>query len=111
MREAGKMRAWRYILGLLVLLAAVAAGLYLARLPVAGFAVRAAMGAAGFENPKARVTVLSLEKIMLTGLAAGPEGHEVFRIEAVEARYQWRSLLFERRVDAITVGPGEARLD
>jgi Dicarboxylate transport len=111
LREAGKMRAWRYILGALVLLAVVAAGLTLARLPIAGFAVRAAMSGAGLENPKARVTGLSLEKITLTGLAAGPEGHEAFRIDAVEARYQWRELLFERRVDATTVGPGEARLE
>ncbi len=111
MREVGKMRAWRYILVLLVLLAVVVAGLYLARLPVAGFAVRAAMGAVGLENPKARVTVLSLEKVTLTGLAAGPEDHEAFRFDAVEARYQWRRLLFERRVDAILVGPGEARLE
>lgn len=111
MREAGKMRAWRYIVGLLVLLTVVAAGLTLARLPIAGYAVRSAMSAAGLENPNARVAGLSLEKITLTGLAAGPAGGEAFRFDAVEARYQWRKLLFERRVEAIMIGPGEARLE
>ncbi len=111
MREVSKMRAWQYILGALVFLAVVAAGLYLVRLPVAGYALRSAMSAAGLENPKARVSGLSLEKISLAGVAAGPEGGEAFIIDTVEARYHWRTLLFKRRVEAITVGPGEARLE
>ncbi len=111
MREAGKMRAWRYIAGLLVFLAVVAAGLTLARLSIAGYAVRSAMSAAGLENPKARVSGFSLDKITFTRLAAGPEGGEAFRFDAAEARYHWRKLLFERRVEVIAFGPGEARLE
>ncbi len=104
------MRGAKYFLGALIFLAIVAGGAYLARLAIAGYAVRSAMASAGFDAPKARVTGLSLQKIELQGVAAGPEGGEAFNIESVEARYRWRTLLAERRVEAVAIGPGTARL-
>ena len=104
------MRGAKYFLGALLFLAIVAGGTYLARFAIAGYAVRSAMASAGFEAPKARVTGLSLKKVNLQGVAAGPEGGEAFIFSALEARYRWRTLLSERRVDAVAIGPGTARL-
>lgn len=104
------MRGARLLIGLLVLVAVVAGAVYLLRLPLAGMAVRAGMSAAGLENPRARVTALSLDGISLSGVAAGPEEREILRIDAAEATYDWRALLFERRVETVRAGPGLVRL-
>lgn len=104
------MRGTKILLGFLALVAVVAGGVYLFRLPLAGMAVRAGLSAAGLENPQARVTALSLDEIALAEVAAGPEGREVLRVDAAEASYDWRDLLFERRVETLRAGPGLVRL-
>ena len=104
------MRATRILIGLLVLVLLIAGGVYLFRLPLAGMAVRAGMGAMGLDNPRARVTELSLEHIALADLAAGPKGREGFVFDAAEATFKWSTLLFERRVETVRAGPGRARL-
>lgn len=104
------MRLGRILLGLTLLLAALAVGAYLLRLPIASYVVRSAMASAGFETPRAEVTALSLSRVRINDLAAGPAGAEGFRIEEVEAGFHWRTLWASRAVDAVRVGPGVVRL-
>ncbi len=104
------MRAVRFLL-ILVLLAAILAGaVYVLRAPLAGWAVRSAMAGAGLERPEARVRALTLEKIVLSDVAAADGGRDAFRLETVEAAFDWKRLLRERRLGAIRVGPGLVRL-
>lgn len=100
------MRAARILIGCLVLVAILAGGAYLLRLPLAGMAVRAGMSAAGLGNPRARVTALSLDRIALADVAAGSQGRDILHIDAAEAAYDWRALLFERRARTVRAGPG-----
>ncbi len=104
------MRGRRLLLWLLVSLVVIAAGLFLARLQIAGAVIRSAMASAGLENPKARVTGLSFDHLKLTNLATGPKDGEGFKIEQAIVAYDWRTLLADRKVKTISVGPGSVRL-
>lgn len=104
------MRVARFLLGLLLLLAILAMAAFVLRKPIAGAAVRAVMASAGLENPKARVTALTLNGIALKNISAGPSGAEAFRLERVEADYDWRDLWPARKVEALRIGPGVLRL-
>lgn len=104
------MRAARFLLGVIGLLAIIAAAAYALRLPLAGFAVRSAMAGAGLENPRAQVTALSMNHVVLRDVAAGPAGGEGFAIEEIEASYDWRSVLAERAADEVRIGPGVLRI-
>ncbi|MEO1136080.1 MAG: hypothetical protein AAFW68_05630, partial [Pseudomonadota bacterium] len=66
------MRAARVLAIVMVLAALTAAATYAFRLPIAGMVVRSAMASAGLENPKARVTALSLNGVRVEDLSAGP---------------------------------------
>ncbi len=103
------MRVARFLAILVLLVAIIAAALYLLRLPLAGWAVRSAMAGAGLERPQAQVTALTLNGIVLKEVSAGPAGREAFRIESAEADYDWRELLATRSVDAVRAGPGFVR--
>ena len=103
------MRVARFLLGFILLLAILAMAAYILRLPLAGFAVRSAMASAGLENPKARVTELSLSGVRLAQVSAGPSGAESFRFDAIEADYKWRRLWPARRIEAVRIGPGAVR--
>ena len=105
------MRAARFLLGLVLAVVIVAAGVYALRLPIASHALRSVMEGADLENPQGRVAALSLSGVRVEGLAAGPEGREAFRFETVEADYDWRRLLSERVVEAVRVGEGAARVE
>ena len=104
------MRGLRLLLWLLVSLAVIAGGLYLARLHIASAVIRSAMASAGLENPKAQVTALAFDQLKLTNLAAGPRGNEGFNIEQASVAYDLRTLVAERKVKSVAIGPGSARL-
>jgi Dicarboxylate transport len=106
----GNMRAARFLFVVFLILAVAAAGLYVFRLPVASFAVRSVMASAGVENPKAEVAALSVSGVMLRNVAGGPENGEAFDIQEIEARYHWRALIFDRKIDALRIGPGTVRV-
>jgi len=99
--RAGKIAI--LLAGLALILAGVATAL---RMPVAGVLVRGAMKNAGLEKPRARVTALSFDRIALAGISAGPRGAETLEIEAADATFNWRDLLFRRRFEAVRIGPG-----
>ncbi len=104
------MRARRLLFGLILTLIVVSAAVYILRLPVAGFAARAVMAGAGMENPQARVTAISLQSIRLENVSAGAAAAEIFRFDTIEFDYHWRSLLQDREVEAVRMGPGAIRL-
>ncbi|MFQ5564317.1 MAG: hypothetical protein ACE5FO_12200, partial [Parvularculaceae bacterium] len=105
MRAAG-----RIILGLALVMAIAAAGLYLLRGPAAGFVIRAALERAGVENPRLRVKAVSLRRLRLANVAAGdnPTAPDV-SLERVEADFDWRALIRDRRVESIRIGPGSVK--
>lgn len=104
------MRAARVLAIVVVLAALIVAALYAFRLPLAGAVVRSAMASAGLENPKARVTALSLSGVRLVNLSAGPETAPVMIFSEIEAEFQWRRVWTDRQVEAIRAGPGTLRL-
>lgn len=100
------MRAVRFIVLVLAVLAVLVAAAFLLRHQIVGGVIRSAMASAGLENPKATVSALSLSRIELRDVAAGPQGGEGFRFGRIEATYDWRALLSDRRVKTVTAGPG-----
>ncbi len=104
------MRTVRFLAIVLVLTAILAAAVWVFRLPLAGWGVRAAMASAGLEAPQARVTALSLDGIRLEDVAAGPKEARGVTFEAIEADFHWRRLWTERAVDTLRAGPGVLRL-
>ncbi|MEQ8934283.1 MAG: YdbH domain-containing protein [Amphiplicatus sp.] len=100
---------WRFIAGLLLVLALLAGAAFLFRGAIASSLIRTAMTGMGIENPALSVNGLTLSGIELTDLAAGANGRDL-AIERVSASYDLRTLLTARRVEAITLGPGEATL-
>lgn len=104
------MRAARFLIILLVLAAILAALAFVFRLPIAGWAARQAMAAAGLENPSARATALTFSGARLEGVAAGPEGARDFSFEAIEADFSLRRLFAEKKVEALRAGPGVVRV-
>ncbi len=104
------MRAARFLLVIVGVLAVLAAAAFFLRHQIAGGVIRSAMASAGLEDPNARVSALSLQKIELTGVSAGPNGGEGFVLDRIEAVYDWRALLSDRRVKTVSVGPGSVRL-
>ena len=99
------MRAARFLAIVVLLVAIVAAALYLLRLPIAGWAVRAGMASAGLEQPQARVVALTFDGARLEGVSVGPAGG-AFRFETVETDFRLPRLLSERKLDAIRVRSG-----
>ncbi len=105
------MRAARLVFVSFLILAAFAAALFIFRLPLVGFAVKSAMARAGLESPKVEVVALSLNAIRLRNVSAGPLNGEAFEIKEIEARYDWRDLMSDRKVETVKIGPGTVRLE
>jgi len=103
------MRAVRGLLGFVLIIAIAAMALYLARLPIASMLVRAAMGQAGLENPKAQITALAADGVVLRNVKIGPRGQEAVSFENVVVAFDWRRLLSEREVTSMRAGPGTVR--
>jgi len=104
------MRVARFLLGVIVVLAMLVAAGYALRKPLAAGAIRSAMSSAGIENPKAKVSALSLDRVVLRDVSAGPDGGEGILLDEIEVRYDWRELLAERTVETVRIGPGVFRL-
>jgi|GEM_PF-1890222 len=100
----------RFIL-ILVGLAAIAAALaYIFRGPVTAMGLRAVLENAGFENARLKVESVSLDKIAITNLSAGANSSSPdFKIERVDATYDWRRVLSDRQLDGLIIGPGVVR--
>ncbi len=103
------MRAARLIVILIGLLALLVAAAYLLRTPLAGMAVRSAMSGAGLENPKARVTALSMDRVVLRDVSIGPIDGAGIEVSEIEARFDWRTVLEDRTVEAIEISAGTIR--
>lgn len=103
------MRAARLFGILIGLLAVVIAVAYLLRMPLAGIAARSVMAGAGIENPKAEIAALSMDRIVLRDVAIGPNGANGIDIREIEARFNWRTVLQDRTVESINIGPGTIR--
>ena len=88
------------------LLVIILGGIYVARKPIAGAIINNALAGAGFENPKVRVTEFGLGHIEISDLQAGPIQAPSLSIDAAQARFKLRSLLFGGRVEAIMLGAG-----
>ncbi len=104
------MRIARFLAIVLTLLVILTALVWFFRLPLAGWAARAAMASAGLEAPQARVTALTFDGVRLVNVAAGPKAARGFSFDVVEVDYDWRRLWNERAVDAVRAGPGALRL-
>ena len=104
------MRTARFIAIVLLVAAILAATFYILRFPLAGWAVRTAMAAAGVEQPHARVTALSLGNIRIEDVRAGPQSAPSLELDVVEADFGWFRLLTERAVNDVRVGPGAVRI-
>ena len=100
------MRGVLIILAILAALAGLIAGVYVFRLPIAGYVLRQALATQGFEDPEAHVTALSLDRIRIEDVAAGPAAREKFYLDVIEADFDWREALFDRRLKTVRVGPG-----
>ncbi len=104
------MRPSRILLGFMLVLAVLALGVYALRLPIAGWALRAAMASVGLEAPRARVTALSLSRLRIEDVAAGGDGRDGFLVETLEADYRLSRLWTRRTVDAVRLGPASVRV-
>ena len=108
------MRVGKTLLVILAVVVILAVGAYSLRLPLASMALRNALSTAGLTNPEGQVTELSLQRIEITDLAAGNDGaasgDHTINLAKIEVSYDWRTLLSERRVKAVTLGPGLVHL-
>lgn len=97
----------RFIAGL-ILFVAILAGLgYLLRAPLAGAALRWQLASAGFDNPSLAVSDFTVNHLALTNVQAGGDrNNPSLAVEKVEVRFDWRTLLFERKATSLAVGPG-----
>lgn len=103
------MRGLRFILAFFAVILVVAAALYFARAPLAGWAVRRAMAAQGLESPQADVTALSVDHIRIENFEGGPPGGRL-SVDSVEVDFNWREALNDKRVKSIRAGPGRASI-
>lgn len=102
---------WRIILGLALVVALLAGAAWFFRAPLAGAALRWALASAGIENPVLRVEDVSLQKLALKDIAAGPNTQDPdIAISSVEASFNWLDLLRARRLEKIVVGDGALTL-
>lgn len=104
------MRTVRFLAIVLLLAAILAALVYIFRFPIAGWAVRSSMAAAGLERPQARVTALTFSGARLEDVSAGGASMPAFSFEEIDATYRLQRVWSERKVDALRVGPGSLRL-
>lgn len=100
------MRGLKAGLVIVVVFAAIIAGTYFARTILAEWAIRQVMASQGLQNPQVSVTALTQDGIRLEDISAGPGGAEHFLIAQIEADYQLATLLTERRINSLTIGPG-----
>ena len=104
------MSVGRLLISTLLIIALLLVGVVVFRGPIAGVMIRNAMANAGLENPQAKVASLSLNKIELENVAAGPKGAETVFIENAVAEYRFGELLSSRTVQAVFIGPGRVTL-
>ncbi|NNE39333.1 MAG: hypothetical protein HKN14_00280 [Marinicaulis sp.] len=104
------MRAVRIVLIILAITAVLAGALYLVRLPAAGFAVRSVMAARGLEQPTARVTALSLNRMFIEDLAVAAPGGDGFEFKSIDVGFNIREALSDRRVEQIKIDGGVLRV-
>lgn len=98
---------WRFIAGLVLVLALFAGAGWLVRAPLAGAALRWALSSAGVENPSLSVEDVSLRRLALKDVAAGPDArHPDIAIKSVEATFDWLTLVRARRLEKIVIGDG-----
>jgi hypothetical protein len=96
----------RLIVGVLAVLALTAAGLYLLRKPIAKAAVEAVMANAGLERPSVVVENVTASQLSLSEIHAGAGG--ALALQNVEFRYDWRELIFRRKVRSVAIASGTA---
>ncbi|MCB9954298.1 MAG: YdbH domain-containing protein [Caulobacterales bacterium] len=102
----------RFLAGLILVLAILLGAAYFFREPLTGLALRSALASAGVENPSLAVTDVSLTRLALKDVSAGPKKDKPgLALQTAEAGYDWRSLLFDRRVSNIAIGDGSVSLD
>jgi hypothetical protein len=102
---------WRFIAGLVLVLALVAGAGWLARAPLAAAGIRWALASAGVENPALSVEEISLSRLALKDLAAGVDTqHPDIAIKSIDATFDWLTLLRARRLEKVVVGDGALTL-
>lgn len=104
------MKLLRAIFGVIVLLALLGGAAWIFRLPLASLIVRQAMAQAGLETPSAKVSALTVERIVIDDLTAGPSSAPGFAVERTEISFNWRRVLNERKVNSVKAGPGSVHL-
>ena len=104
------MRALRFFFGVFLLVAIIAAGIYLFRTQLGGLALRLGAAQVGVENLDARITQWTSEKIVLEKISLGPDGNPSIRLDDVVVTYDVETAWRERRVESVSIGPGAARV-
>ncbi|MEE2690866.1 MAG: YdbH domain-containing protein [Pseudomonadota bacterium] len=97
---------WRFIAGLLLVVAIFAGAAVVFRAPLAAALIRTAMAGMGVENPAVSVSRLNFSEIELKDLSGGASARDL-AVQRVVVSYDWRTLLAARRVKAVEIGPGE----
>lgn len=96
----------RLFIGVVAVLALTAAGLYLLRKSVAEAAVEAVMANAGLESPSVKIDGVSPSQLLLAEMNAGVGG--ALALRNVEFRYDWRDLIFRRKLRSVAIASGIA---
>ncbi|MEO0849855.1 MAG: YdbH domain-containing protein [Pseudomonadota bacterium] len=90
----------------LVLAVLALAALWFFRLPVAEWAIKTAAARAGYKDVAITVTEVDLSKVTLEAMTLKMNDVPSMRLDRAEATYSWRTLLTDRKIDTLTVGPG-----
>lgn len=101
--------ALRFIIGVVLLLALVGATLFLLRKPIVAAAAERLMARAGLEHPAVEVGAVSLSQFVFREINAGPDrSAPAVALRGVAVGYDWRSLLFDRKVESLAIEEGAA---
>ena len=99
------MRVFGWISGILILIAGVAAGVYVFRAPLAELVAKRELARLGCERPELSIGVISAERVRIEQVSVG-QGPTKLEIAEIDVRYNWRQLLDDRRVTSVAVSDG-----
>ena len=99
-------RVLTFLLGLAVVAAILAAGVYFFRAPIAGAVLSSYLSKAGVQNPSLTIDDVSLSRLRISGLKAGADrANPAVSIDRVDVDYDLAHL-FRGSVTSVAVGPG-----
>ncbi len=97
----------RSIIGVAAVLFLTSLAIYALRKPIAGAAVERTLAGLRIENATVKVSAVSLSRLSLAEVKAGSSKAEPgLSLLDVAIGYDWRALLFDRKIKSIAIGSG-----